>query len=1398
MPIDNVKNNNGESLEKRLQTMPEPHKQVLQLCSVIYEPTVRTHLFTAAQQCGIKNENGKGFNHKSFKDLLDRLIAAGFLELSDNRYQCRDDVVEDLTWNAARENNLNRFAETIRNHRELRVCDPYYLNRWMRYGYIGFEKCIRELRIAVYSKDIDTVTQYIDMIKESFPEKYDRFHIWDRLFNSPFNPRRFGDVPLQVQIPIMQDITPPGILELNPMDDMAVFLKEYCENRAAGALDNQAKKFFLHYYLTLLLSQGKIKEAGRLMVLDPEVPNSYFLKAWLDFLMDKTETAIETYRQGLKIYRKLTGKRPSYHPHIANLLYILMLIKTDAPNHTGTINTIVKQAVKQNPPYADAYMAFKAYTEAKENRIKDAERILEQCRGYRLNVFSLLMVALVTAWFFPDNLVALESQLTQCLRRAKKNGYQWFALQYSSLLARCVHSSRPYEELAAQLQETTGTGSLLPVVKTEAPWERSLKAILNFCSENRDDAVNNRTNRLVWFLRINQYGIDIFPKLQSRKPGGTWTGGRAVALKRLKDRQVPCMTLQDHKITSAVVKENNAYYYNKESYYIDPGLALPAMVGHPLVFREADPPMLVELVGKELEIVIKPEKGGFRINFSIPLGLPDVYVKEESPNRLVVIKVSAKQRRIADIIGPKGLKIPAKGKDKLQDIVKSLSSVVTVQSELEEQRKDIPAVPADSTIYIRFLPLGEGLKMELLVRPFAGGNHYYKPGAGGARLVTHIKGKSIQTTRNLAEETANYSSVLSRCPTLAGRDDGSAAVVLEKTEDVLPVLLELDAIKDDIVMEWPEGEKITVRPQVYPRQIQVKVKQAKDWFSIEGELKVDDSLVLSLRQLLELLEESPSRFIPLGKGQFIALTETFRRRLRELNSMTRKSGKNLGLHPLAALSLEDLWDELNVKGDNHWRKLRKRIRQVKEYNPPLPSTLQGQLREYQEEGFKWLSRLAYLGMGACLADDMGLGKTVQAISVILQRAADGPTLVVAPKSVSLNWTAEAYRFAPTLNPVLFGGKDRQNLLDNIGPFDLLVCSYGLLQQESERLAAVKWTTIVLDEAQAIKNITALRTRAALNLQGDFKIITTGTPIENHLGELWSLFSFINPGLLGTLNRFNRVFAGPIQEDNSAEARRRLKRIVQPFILRRIKSEVLEELPEKTEILLPVEMDEQEAAFYEALRREALEKIENTGEPEVQKRFKVLAEIMRLRRACCHPTLAAPGIEIGGSKLALLGQLVDELKENRHKALIFSQFTDHLAIIRRFLDEKGIDYQYLDGSTSLKNREKSIRAFQAGQGELFLISLRAGGFGLNLTAANYVIHMDPWWNPAVEDQASDRVHRIGQQRPVTIYRLVTSNTIEEKIVKLHKTKRDLADSLLAGTDASAALSVDQLIELIGSV
>jgi SNF2 family DNA or RNA helicase len=559
--------------------------------------------------------------------------------------------------------------------------------------------------------------------------------------------------------------------------------------------------------------------------------------------------------------------------------------------------------------------------------------------------------------------------------------------------------------------------------------------------------------------------------------------------------------------------------------------------------------------------------------------------------------------------------------------------------------------------------------------------------------------------------------------------------------------------------------------------------------------------MIGSRRQVALLDRSPSRFIPLGDGQFLALTEEFRQRLNELRGVSERHGKGFRIHPLAAISMDDWLDDVEqLKTDKHWQAHIKKLRDSESFQPELPSTLQAELRDYQVEGFRWLARLAHWGVGACLADDMGLGKTVQSLALILTRAAAGATLIIAPTSVCMNWMSESERFAPTLNPIQFGTGDRQSTLDKLQPFDLVVCSYGLLQQEDvgEMLAKIQWQTIVLDEAQSIKNFATKRSQAAMNLQGGFKLIVTGTPIENHLGELWNLFRFINPGLLGSLESFNERFGYAIENaSEDRNPRNHLRKLIQPFILRRLKHQVLTELPSRTEITLQVELSSEELAFYEALRQQAISKLSDSDAPAGQKHLQVLAEIMKLRQACCNPKLISPDIGVPSAKLQLFGEVLTELLENKHKALVFSQFVGHLSLIREYLDSQKIVYQYLDGSTSARDRKLRVDAFQAGEGDVFLISLKAGGTGLNLTAADYVIHMDPWWNPAVEDQASDRTHRIGQKRPVTIYRLVAKHTIEEKIVDLHKHKRDLADSLLEGADVSAKVSTAELLRLINA-
>jgi SNF2 family DNA or RNA helicase len=317
------------------------------------------------------------------------------------------------------------------------------------------------------------------------------------------------------------------------------------------------------------------------------------------------------------------------------------------------------------------------------------------------------------------------------------------------------------------------------------------------------------------------------------------------------------------------------------------------------------------------------------------------------------------------------------------------------------------------------------------------------------------------------------------------------------------------------------------------------------------------------------------------------------------------------------------------------------------------------------------------------------------------------------------------------------------------------------------------------------------------LNADFRLALSGTPVENRLTDLWSIMRFANPGLLGTLTRFNERFANAIERDKNREAQQTLRRLISPFLLRRTKSQVLQELPPRTEQIIKIETGKAEASHYEALRRQAIADADlalasNTAG---QARMNILAQLTRLRRAACDPRIVTPAFSSPGAKVQAFANLATELVANGHKALVFSQFVDFLTLLREPLDAAGISYQYLDGSTPAAERTKRVAAFQAGTGDLFLISLKAGGYGLNLTAADYVVITDPWWNPAAEDQAMGRAHRIGQLRPVTVYRLVTQGTVEENIVGLHNDKRALAESILGEGDAAHLPSTEELIDLI---
>ena len=527
--------------------------------------------------------------------------------------------------------------------------------------------------------------------------------------------------------------------------------------------------------------------------------------------------------------------------------------------------------------------------------------------------------------------------------------------------------------------------------------------------------------------------------------------------------------------------------------------------------------------------------------------------------------------------------------------------------------------------------------------------------------------------------------------------------------------------------------------------------------------------------------------VPLLGGGYAPLPKDWLKRFgKRVQEMLEARDLNRELPPFRLPELAAVFAEVGAEPPAALDNLRERLDKfegIPDY--PLPSDLTAQLRDYQRQGVNWLRFLRDTDLGGLLADDMGLGKTLQALCTIR-----GRTLVVAPTSVLYNWAAEIAKFRPSLKVAIYYGGNR-----TLDPHaDVVLTTYALVRIDQELLVNEKWESIILDEAQTIKNPQSQISRAVHRFQGGFRMSLSGTPVENRLDDLWSQFQFVNPGMLGTYESFQEKFANPISRGD-AEATARLRTRVKPFILRRLKRQVAPELPARTEIVLRCELASSEREVYEsvlaATRRDVVAKLKEGGSV-----IMALEALLRLRQACCHMNLVPGQKSDSSAKLDLLVDTLEESLSEGHKSLVFSQWTSYLDLIQARLVERGIVSSRIDGAT--QNRAEVVKEFQSGGDKaphVMLLSLKAGGVGLTLTAADHVFIMDPWWNPSVEDQAADRAHRIGQQNPVLIHRLIANETVEEKILALQQKKKDLARAVLDGGEGGASLTRDDLLELL---
>ncbi|MBW8308421.1 MAG: DEAD/DEAH box helicase [Candidatus Paracaedibacteraceae bacterium] len=598
-----------------------------------------------------------------------------------------------------------------------------------------------------------------------------------------------------------------------------------------------------------------------------------------------------------------------------------------------------------------------------------------------------------------------------------------------------------------------------------------------------------------------------------------------------------------------------------------------------------------------------------------------------------------------------------------------------------------------------------------------------------------------------------------------------------------------------------------------------------DWFDLELGMMIDGERVNILPLLVRMLREEGAKdqfksaldskdggaiYVPLDDGRllpvpadkirFIAQTLI---ELHDADSLTDDGKLRLSSWQSTQLvEIEAAMQAAQMRwfGDEQVRELGAKLKDFTKITPvDIPTGLQCELRCYQSQGLSWLQFLRENNLNGILADDMGLGKTVQALAHILKEKESGrmnrPILVVAPTSLMVNWRHESAKYAPDLKVLTLHGQDRKDLFDKINTHDLILTTYPLLSRDKDFLIKHEFHMLILDEAQVIKNPNTMAHRTVQQINARHRLCLTGTPMENHLGELWALFYFLMPGFLGDQKKFNQTFRVPIEKQNDNIRRENLARRIKPFMLRRTKSQVVSELPPKTEMIQNIELLPEQRALYESIRLTMHERVRQ----EIQEKglnkshIVILDALLKLRQVCCDPRLlkleAARGV-LESAKVQFLRDTLPEMIEEGRQILLFSQFTSMLALIEEELTQIGLPFVKLTGQT--KDRGTPIEEFQSGRVPIFLISLKAGGTGLNLTAADTVIHFDPWWNPAVENQATDRAYRIGQDKPVFVYKLITIGTVEEKIMLMQQRKATLLSGIFDGQkDSDGLFNADDL-------
>ncbi len=1015
---------------------------------------------------------------------------------------------------------------------------------------------------------------------------------------------------------------------------------------------------------------------------------------------------------------------------------------------------------------------------------------------------------------------------------------QWPSVLAGALIARWLElgSTEPLDDALARVgADAQGLASgLLP---------RTFRALRDPGAPTSDTLVDVYASRPAWEHMIDQLAVfadDVAPKVEAAAPPPfapviAWevgeaqdgelevtprliasprsTGGRSISVREVASKYAH---VADEHDAAAVLAYEQALAHAEAGRASSLGDAreqivyrlVLGLVGHPRVRDRSGAP--IRVVRESPRLVVDGDDTGARV-FVEPESLSVTRATAHAwpqPHQLGIYEADERLGRVfRALAGMRGQRVPLEAVGRLRPTLTRLAGHLALEGR-GSVSLDTQHVDSHAGIDVDLAWREPTLTVEVVVRPLGAGGPRCIPGQGEIDIVGDVMGGLRSATRDLDAEMRAIDAVMEACPRLAELevdDHGGRFVVGLQRACALLEELTAAATGGQVSLGWPRGKPLRLSREYGVSDLAIEVRRGKvSWLALQGGVQLDEGQVATWRTLCAG-RAGRNRFVRLASGQVLRLSDALR---RKLDALVQLDVSPAGTPEEAAANapefllpvLNELLGEARLELVGDVARRHDQIEAAFATQAESPAGLRASLRPYQLEGYRWMMRLAGAQLGAVLADDMGLGKTVQALAVLLSRAQEGPALVVCPTSVLVNWCAEAGRFAPALTMVQVGElptDQRLATLEAIGPGEVAVMSYGVLSRLGEDAAGLHFDTVVFDEVHALKNERTSRARAASAVSANFRVGLTGTPVENHLGELWSVMHACVPGLLGDRVLFSEGLAKSVVE-GSSWATEHLRALLRPFLLRRTKQMVLRELPRRTESVVMVEPSSTERAWYEAQRQLAADRIKDAKRRRAlgkgQSRMLLLAEIGRLRRAAVEPRLVedeAPR----GAKLEQVVERTVQLISAGHRVLVFTQFLGVLAILQARLNERGVVTLELQGATPGPERARRIDAFQAGHADVFLMSLKAGGIGVNLTAADYVIHVDPWWNPAVEDQATGRAHRMGQTRPVTVYRYCTAGTIETKILALHESKRELAADVLEGMSERKSLDLDELGALL---